>query len=163
MAYASADDVQAHIANIDITSTTKVSTDELTKLLTQTNSEIDAALASQGLTTPVTTPDEFVNELAQLNARGSAALALLALYPAEAGPGSSGQAAQLWRAYLNRLKELRQGIGIPSGAVSADTTGTIRTFFGDQNAIGEGVDSTLTDQWGEKVDSAPKFTMGRKF
>ncbi len=128
--------------------------------ISQCNEEINSALASQGVSVPVAVPDTFKRDLRQLEATGAAALALLARFPQEAGPGSLAQGPLLWRTYRDRLKEFRKGVGIPVG-VSSGTERSPRGFLTDENAVG--AEPLAVDAWGQDIQADPLFTIDKKF
>lgn len=160
MSYASLADVQGQIPVIPTFSASTRPTDtQVTEYLTLCAGEIDAALASRGLSVPVATPAWFLTDMERLNAQGAAAMTLMGMFPQEAGPGSNSQGANLWKTYQLRLSELRKGIGVPMEASVADSLAP-RSYFTDNNAIGN---SSATDDWGDTIISDPTFQVETVF
>jgi len=160
--YASINQVQAIIPHLALGGTSKPSLSEVTGFLTRVSGEIDTALASQGVSVPVTTPSYFTDALDSLAAYGAAALALMAAFPV--GPTASpagSQGRDLWATYTARIAELRKGIGIPS-EVSSLARNNPRSYFSDNGAIGDS-GLTATDAWGDTVDARGRFRPDKRF
>lgn len=86
-------------------------------------------------------------------------MTLMAMFPAQAGPGSNAQGMSLWKSYQDRLSEFRKGIGIPD-TVADDGLQSPRSFFLDSDAIGS---DPGTDTYGDDVIGEPTFTRGQIF
>ena len=150
MAYATLHDVEGLMPHLNLSGSSKPTETQVEGYLVRSAGEIDSALASVGLSVPVTEPPEFVEDLRQLNAEGAAGMALLAAYPNTGGPGSTDAGPTYLRGYRQRLTEFRKGIGIPSTSPQ-DAAGAPASYFTTMGAIGGGA----TDELGREIDAEP--------
>lgn len=114
MAYCTITDVQALNAQRTYSATTKPTTTQVTALIAQIATEIDAVLAAKGYTIPVATPTTFVTFLATVNAYGAGALAEAAMFPETSEMGSTPHWKVLQAKYDAWLKLLIDGGVIPA-------------------------------------------------
>jgi hypothetical protein len=129
MAYATADEVQALMAQFPIGSGSKPDKVAIETIIDDTASEIDSLLASVDLAVPVTTPAHFVRTLARVNAYGTAAAVLKSMFPASVGPGENPAWAFWEKRYQNWLTWLREGEGIPPDVPSGAASVGPSTYF----------------------------------
>jgi hypothetical protein len=97
---------------------------------TQCSAEIDAILAAQGYTVPVTSPASFLTSLKYIAAYGAAALAEMGMFPETSEMGQTPHWKVLLDAYKGWLKQLRDGevpMDLPqsSESVSAASYGAL--------------------------------------
>lgn len=124
MAYCTITDVQALNPKRTYGDTTTPTQTQVETSIDQIGNEIDSILLARGLTTPITTPTEFVAHLKQVNAYGAAALAEMAMFPEAGGPGATSHGSDLWKIYKNMTTRLEKG-ELPT---AVETTGP-RSFF----------------------------------
>lgn len=115
MTYAALSDVQARMPFTLDANSTPTST-QVADFLDEVSAEIDAVLASQGFTVPVTTPTYFVTALKKVEADGAAARALRMMFPDSRGPGETPAWSFYETAYRDSLKRWEKGLGYPKGA-----------------------------------------------
>jgi hypothetical protein len=108
MSYCAIADVQGLLAQRVFGASTKPTTTQVNTFISDVSSVIDTVLQARGLTTPVTTPTDFVTHLKQVNAIGAAAHAEQAMYPEAGGVGSTPNSKRLWEMYQAELKSLRE-------------------------------------------------------
>lgn len=126
MTYTSVAQVQALIASYPIGASSKVTPTQVQLMMGAVSDEIDVALASNGISTPITNPAGFVSRLAILNAYGTAAMVLKSGYPEATGSGAD-PAYAFWEArYQAGLKSLFDGSGIPNDVLVLTGTGSIQ-------------------------------------
>lgn len=159
MTYATSSQAQKHIP-FTVGASTRPTSTQLSEFLDLVSAEIDTALGARGYTVPVTAPASFLDYLEHLNALGAAAYALLVAFPQESGPGSVAEGPSLMRQYEAKLAKLEAGIGVPRSVAKDENTTAPRSFFLDEGAIGEDVD--VEDDWGERIDSRPLFSIGTR-
>lgn len=107
---------------------------QVTEFIEKIAGEIDTVLQGRGLSTPITTPAEFVTFLEQTNAVGAAALAERAMFPEASGlMGTTSAAAVHWKQYQDALKWLMTG-NLPTGT-SAEALPF--SFFEQNQAVTE--------------------------
>ncbi len=161
MVYAGDSDALPYLRRLNLSSSSIVTLADLDTFLAQRGNQIDAALKSRGLQTPLTSPPappEFLAELVALNAKGAAADVMLALYVTNDG-NDRGTGAALLKEFTDRINQLRQGVGVPVSVPVAEADLAVHSLWTDANAIGtDGV-----NQFGERVPAAPVFSMGRRF
>ena len=160
MPYAEIDDVQAYIPWFSIGDNSKPNTAQVTEFIRQTQAEVDSAIKSSGIAvTPITEPEEFLAELESLVAMGAGARTLLAAYPDASGGGSTGAGNTLWRAYWDRLNQIRKGEGLPSSLSSPGNSP--RSFFTD--LTGGFSPEPVEDAWGTYVNTEPRMSRNKVF
>ena len=141
-----------------LSATSNPSTTQAAQFMSAVAAEINTALASNGITVPVTTPAYFLDDVTRLNALGAAAMILQAAFPAREGPGSSTLAASLMLQYRTALKAYRSGEGIPEDSLPSSRA--LENYFTNANAIGA---DDVEDAFGAIVDANPIFSMGERF
>ena len=87
---------------------------DLATFVTDCSNQIDSHLKSRGLSVPVTTPAEFVAELASLNAKGAAGYMMTSAYISN-DSNDRGTGAILLKEFLGRLSDFDKGLGLPVG------------------------------------------------
>lgn len=164
MTYASVDAVQALIPHIQLTATSRPTLTQVQGFLDRLSAEVDGALASRGITVPITTPAYFLTSIDNLVSMGAAGQALMAALPGQGGPTTGGQGREYWNHYVEMLKAYRRGEGIPTEVeVEIITTeaGTPRSYFTDIGAVG--ATAPVQDEWGEFVTGEGRFPPGKVF
>lgn len=152
MAYCDIDDVRRLNPKRTYNASSKPTATQVTSMCTDVANEIDTVLQGRGLTTPVTTPTEFVAFLLLVNATGAAAYAEAGMLPEASGIGSTPQDAKLWSKYQAMLKFLG------SGKLPVDTEASAEAFsFLEQNR------NTETEPEENYPWQAPKFGKGKVF
>ncbi len=166
MTYAQFSDVVALVPQLsgsqalnDVTSIPTIT--QVNEYLTNTAAEIDAALASIGLQTPVTQPASFVTALLHLNAVGAAALLLLSIYPAETESDKAPLGTVFLEEYKMRLQEFYERLGIPSGVLIAEPVLAPSGFFLDTGSWGN--DNAVPDAFGNLINSMPAVQKGMRW
>lgn len=109
MAYCTTAQVTTSLPTRTFSATSKPTTTEIGELIDRIAGEIDVVLGGRGLTVPVTTPDELVVFLEQLNILGASSLTEQAMFPETAGQMSAPAAKVLWNQYRQGLKFLMEG------------------------------------------------------
>lgn len=97
-----------------LSASTHPTVDEATDILEDIASQINAVLASKGLSVPVTAPAQFVTFLGAVNTWGAVAEILKSRFPDATGPGETPAYALFERRYQDALKGLADGSLIPS-------------------------------------------------
>jgi len=137
------------------TATSVPSLTDLDSFVTDRSNIIDAALKSRGIATPVAAPAEFVAELAALNAKGAAADMMQAAFITN-DTNDRGAGSLYLKEFVDRVNQLKAGIGVPVGLSTAETDlapryGATDTFASDDTS------------WERSVQSTPIFRLGRQF
>lgn len=138
MSYAGPDDLNRHLGiyNKMLTATSTPSLADRQTFLDDIAGEIDAALSSRGIGTPVTiasAPQSFLDFLKVTNAIGAAAQIVAALLPNQEGYGSSTYDQWLDKQYEERLKGLRDGSAIPDVVVPGGTGASLPRSYWTTN------------------------------
>ena len=153
MSYCTLTNVQALNPTRTYGAATTPTTTQVGTFITQVAGEIDTVLQGRGLTTPLTTPAEFVTFLTQLNAVGAAALAERAMFPEAQGlMGTTSAGSAHWKQYQEGLKYLKEG-ALPSDA-AADPAAF--SFF--EKNQGNDTEPTEEHSW-----QNPKFGINKEF
>lgn len=159
--YGTVEAVKALVPRLKIgVGTGSVTDDEAIAInLTNFSGELDAALQSRDILTPVTMPAWFLTELGGLVVLAAAATALWAHAPG--GTGVRGAADAYWAAYQRRLSEIRSGIGIPMAVAGSTVPSQPHGYFVDTDST----DPTLgvTDEWGATIDARSRIRMEQEF
>lgn len=155
MSYAQLADVQARIPLFAISGTSRPNSTQVQGFLDQRAEEIDAAIRSRGIATPVTDA-AWTTELLGLNAKAAAGDTMNAAFPSDAGPGSTALGPSLLREYNQRLIDIRRGNGIPIGVSVAEVDLAPRSDSTDLTVITE-------DDWQRDERLRPLFAVGRRF
>jgi hypothetical protein len=143
------------VPKLGITSSSSVNTSMTQQYINQVSDEIDAALESRGIQTPVASPAWFVDELSRLNADGAVSYVLQAAFPT--AQGSASPAALSQQRYQKRLSEIRQGVGLPvNESYAANATG-VRSYWTDNPPAESGSTAWAAD------DTGPAFTRRMEF
>ena len=129
MSYAAIARVQGLIPKFVITASTTPNTTQAEQIIDDVDGEINACLDSISLAIPVTTPQDFVDRLAHLNAVGAAAAILRAVFPNATGPGESPAFAFWWSWYKDGKKALLEKVGIPPSLLSGGTSVQPATYL----------------------------------
>lgn len=165
-----------------ITSTSVPALTDLDTFLADRSSEIDNALKSRGLTTPVTTPAELVATVTSYAVLGAAGNAMLAAYITN-DTNDRGTGGSYLKQFTDFIARIIAGKGVPVGAAVAEPDLAPRSYFTDAGAVGGGGPAggssstpgwewnddpsnafpTGTDQFGQPVSAAPIFTIGQRF
>lgn len=127
MSYATVAQVQAYVPLLPISSGSTPSSAAVQTFLDDRSETIDAALASRGYAVPVTAPSWFVEDLARLNAEGAAGDVWLAAFISAPGINASANGQARLKNYMDRVSELRQGIGVPVGAAYQEVDQAVRS------------------------------------
>lgn len=98
----------------DLSATTKVTTDDLARMIDDTESEINVALSALGYSAPYTEPGAFLIWLGKVATEGAAASLLTAWMMDAAGPQSETSGAKLERRYRDALKAIRDRSMVPA-------------------------------------------------
>ena len=115
MSYCVAADISVLNPTRTYSATSTPSLVQLAEYISQIAGEIDTVLEGRGLTVPVTSPDQFVVFLKQLNVLGAGAMAERAMFPEAQGMmGGTSAAALHWKQYQDGLKFLKEG-NLPTG------------------------------------------------
>jgi hypothetical protein len=103
-----------------LSSTTTPSDTQAEAIVDEISFEIDAKLASVGVSViPATDPSYFVGWLKLLNMYGAAAAILKSMFPASVGAGET-PAWAFWESRYNKgMKSLEDGSAIPPGIASS--------------------------------------------
>lgn len=114
MAYSTIAAAQSRVRDAHTLSTTSTPTlAEATAFGAGVTGEIDSALASHGVTTPVAAPAAFVAWLADVEANGWALRIAAAMMADASGENSDEAASKLERMYRDAMKRLWDGTAIP--------------------------------------------------
>jgi hypothetical protein len=126
MAYSVAADIDRVLGPYNTSSTTPVTTTDLTTIVAQIDQQVDAVLKGAGVASvPVVTGDDsvFFNYLNSVSVWGSAAEALKAIFP-------DGNVGDFWQAkYDAALGNLRNGTDIPSALLGGANDPTVDTYL----------------------------------
>lgn len=153
MSYCTITDVRGLNPKRTYSATSTPTADQVEEFVIKIAGEIDTVLQGRGLTTPVTTPTEFVTFLEQTNAVGAAALAERAMFPEASGlMGTTSAAAVHWKQYQDALKWLMTG-NLPTGTTAEALP---FSFFEQHKATDEEPQDTPT--W-----VRPKFGKNKEF
>ena len=131
MAYAVIADVTELLAQFTLDANSSPSTDQATNILSDISDEIDTALASKGISVPVTAPTYYKDALGRLNAYGAAAAVLKSMFPDATGAGETPAYAFWEGRYKRGLEGIKNGTLIPpdltkgSGEVAPSTYLTV--------------------------------------
>ncbi len=118
-AYTTLDNVRGLMAQFTISATTKPTETQAQVIVDETADEINAKLASAGVTTvPVTTPTYYTGWLGRVNAYGAAAAILKSMFPAAVGAGETPAWAFWEKRYQEALTKIGSGDGIPPEILS---------------------------------------------
>lgn len=115
MAYCTAANIASLNPQRTYSATSKPTLTGIGEFIDRIAAEMDVILKGRGMTVPVTTPDELVTFLEQLNALGAGALTEQAMFPAATGAGSSPASQVLWDRYREGLEYLKTGTLTTSG------------------------------------------------
>jgi hypothetical protein len=130
MAYAAIADVQRLIAQWPLSNTSTPTTAQATAITDDTAAEIDARLASVGVTVPVTAPASFLRALALLNGYGAAAAILKSMLPGATGPDETPAYAFWEKRYQDGLAALISGDGtIPPDVIGSSSSVLPSTYL----------------------------------
>lgn len=133
--YATQAKVQTFLGRLlTVTATSVPSASDVADFLTQRSQEIDSALSSRGIVTPVTSPQWFLDELIGLNAKGAAADVFRAALITGEGNDRSSAGPSLLKEYTDRLNQLRLGTGVPVGVAVSETDLAVRSNATGPNA-----------------------------
>lgn len=126
MAYATEVRVESLMSQFDISGSTKPTTVQVARIITDVDAELDVALAAQGVTTPVTAPTDFLNWLIGISSIGVTARVCRSAFPDVAGPGEQPAFRYWQKLYDGALDGIKDGSMIPptvatGGAVSPST------------------------------------------
>lgn len=127
--YATEVKVESLMAQFIIDETTSPSSTELTTIIEDVEGEIDTALRTQGVSTPVATPTYLLDWLEGLASTGAAARALKSMFPDAGGPGQVAASEFYQRIYERGLAGIRDGTMIPPEAVSSGSSVSPSTYF----------------------------------
>lgn len=110
MAYCTITDVRALNPKRTYDADSKPTETQVESFIDRIADEIDVVISGHGLSTPVASPQAFVDHLKQVNAYGAAALAEMAMFPEAAGsPGGSPHGDRLWKMYRAMMAPLARG------------------------------------------------------
>lgn len=151
MAYSAIATAQARVRGAMLLSTTSTPTlAQATAFGAGITGEIDTALASHGITTPVTTPAAFLAWLVEVETVGWAARIASAMFADDAGENSDEQVSRLDRWYQNAMKRIWDGSAIPPtlglGAASLPASYTTR-YPDEQPDLGDIVLTAFGSDW----------------
>lgn len=131
MAYCVLADVEGRLRGPALTSASTPTQAEAVDFIDDIGAEIDAALASHGLTVPLSAPSGFIRWLATVNADGATASVLTARFADDRGINSNTAAARWERRYQAALERLWDGSAIPDsiGQSSASMPSSLSTSY----------------------------------
>lgn len=87
---------------------------EVTTMIDDVEGEINSALASHGVTVPVTAPAAFLAWLGDISANGTAALAMTARFADPTGINADSGASRLEKRFRDAMARLWDGSAIPA-------------------------------------------------
>lgn len=151
MTYATLDDGLAPLGRVgQLSSSTSPTLAQASSMNEGVSAQIDNALASNGLTVPVTSPSSLVAYLRLVNSWGLAWMVGKALQPDASGPVKDKGYIVFRDAYFDALKQLREGVGLDTAANATILPGGYFVSYPDENV-------SLGDQ------AEPAFLGGQTF
>lgn len=137
MAYCALTDVEARVRGVALSTTSTPKAAEATAMMADDYAEINAAIASHGVTVPVTTPASFVAWLLGVNADGTAAKVAAVAYADDDGINADRGVGLLERRWRDAMKRLWDGTAIPAelSVSSAALPTSYSVEFPDDHAV----------------------------
>lgn len=119
MAYATEVRVEALMGQFPISDSSKPTTTQVAVIIGQVDALVDAALATQGLTVPVTAPAYFLEFVTGWSTNGVVAQVLRSGFPDVIGPGEQPAFRYWQRLFDDVMVGIKSGDLIPADAVRA--------------------------------------------
>ena len=132
MAYCTITDIQTINPQRTYSATSKPTATQVNSIMDLIAADIDVILGAKGYTTPVTTPDAFLNWLKLLNAYGAAAEVEASMFPETVEKGSTPHSMDLLKKYEKRLTMLKSGEVTPI-SISGNDVSSFYHVMSDQD------------------------------
>lgn len=129
MAYATETKLEALMAKFSVDGGSSPDSSQVAVIIQDVEGEIDTALRTQGISTPVTTPAYFLDWLEGLATAGAAARALKSMFPDATGAGETPAYAFWQTIYNNGLRDIKNGTMIPPEVTRSGSGISPSTYF----------------------------------